>query len=250
MKKNDWHQIMYDDYFASINIDTKVLHKTAQSEIKFLFNVLKMKKDQSVLDLPCGTGRHSHFLAKKGLKVTGIDISSACLKRAKVNCKGLDIKFKKGDMAQLSQYEGNFDYVLNLFTSFGYFQTDKENENVLKGMVDSLKPGGKIVIHQINRDWLLKVYRHVDWHRDGDLFLSESRKYDSKLNYNESNLIVLNEKTGRAKRYYHRCRCYSKNEMVALFKKMGLKNIKVYGDFKGSKFKMTESTHPFYIGTK
>lgn len=241
---------MYDDYFASINLDTPQLHQQAKKEINFLYKTLKMRKGETVLDLPCGTGRHSNYLAKKGLEVTGVDISTACLKRAKKNFKHENISFQKGDMADLSKFEGRFDYVLNLFTSFGYFQTDKENEKVLRQMVSSLKEGGKIVIHLINRDWLLKVYRPVDWHQKGDLFLSESRKYDSSNNYNESNLIVLNEKTGKAKRYYHRCRLYTKTEIVELFKKVGLKKIKVFGNYLGEAYKKHESTHPFYIGEK
>ena len=250
MNKNSWHEKMYDDYFASINIDTPYLHKQAKKEVGFLIEAMGMKKGDRVLDLPCGTGRHSNYLAKKGLNVTGVDISTACLKRAREKFLNKNIQFKKGNMANLSQFESKFDYALNLFSSFGYFQTDKENENVLRQMVSTVKDGGQIAVNLINRDWLLKVYCPVDWRKDGDLFLSESRKYCSDTYYNESNLIVLNEKTGRAKRYYHRCRLYSKNEMVSLFKKVGLKKIKVHGDHLGSPFRKYESTHPIYIGEK
>ena len=179
MNKNSWHEKMYDDYFASINIDTPRLHKQAKKEVDFLTEAMGMKKGDRVLDLPCGTGRHSNYLAKKGLNVTGVDISAACLKRARENFSNNNIRFQKGNMANLSQFESKFDHALNLFSSFGYFQTDKENENVLRQMVSTLKDGGKIAVHLINRDWLLKVYCPVDWRRDGDLFLSESRKYCS-----------------------------------------------------------------------
>ena len=73
-----------------------------------------------------------------------MDISTARLKRAKKNFKHENISFQKGDMADLSKFEGRFDYVLNLFTSFGYFQTDKENEKVLRQMVSSLKKEAKL----------------------------------------------------------------------------------------------------------
>jgi SAM-dependent methyltransferase len=250
MSKNSWQQEMYDDYFASKNIDTKLHHKQAKKEVSFLLKILNLEKGDRVLDVPCGTGRHSIYFSKAGLDVTGVDISKACLKRAKDNAKNLDINFQKVDMVNLKQFQGQFDCVVNLFTSFGYFHTDKENEKVLRQMVACLKKGGKLVIHLINRDWLLKVYRPVSWHQEGDLFWSESRKYNFEKNYNESNLIVLNERSGKAKRYYHRCRCYSQNEMIALFKKAGLKKVKVYGDALGNSFQKYHSTHPFYVGEK
>lgn len=250
MNQNNWYKKIYDDFFISMNIDTKPFHKKAKDEVIFLFEKLSMQKGQKVLDVPCGTGRHSHYLAKKGLKVTGIDISQACLKQARKKFQYKNLVFKKGCMSNLSHFSGQFDYVLNLFTSFGYFPTEKENEDVLRGMVDCLKENGKIVIQLANRHWFLKFYRSVDWHKDGNLFYSASRKYDFKQNYTEENLIVLNEKTGKAKRYYHHVRCYSKDEMVNLFKKAGLRKVKVYGDDQGNAFKKYESARPFYIGVK
>ena len=205
MNKNTWYKEIYDDFFASINIDTKPFHKRAKDEVAFLFEKLSMQKGQKILDVPCGTGRHSNYLAKKGLKVTGIDISRACLKRAKKNFPYKNLVFKKGCMSHLSHFSGQFDYVCNLFTSFGYFPTKKENEAVLRGMVDCLKDNGQIAIQLINRDYFLKFYRSVDWHKDGNLFYLTSRRYDFKKNYNEENLIVLNEKDRKSKTLLSLC---------------------------------------------
>lgn len=249
MSKNSWHQTMYDDYYASITLDSDKLHKMAAKDVEFLYKTLGMNKYQTVLDLPCGTGRHSHLFAKKDLVVTGVDISKACLQRAKKNYNHQNLKFIRGDMANLGNFVDEFDYVFNLYTSFGYFDTDEENERVLLNMVKCLKNDGRIVIQQINKDWLLKNYESVEWSHDGKFFLSHSRKFNHETQYNESNLIILNEKTGLAKRYYHRVRCYSQEEMFKLFEKVGLSNIEVYGDSKGGKFDKYESSHPYYIGT-
>jgi hypothetical protein len=153
-------------------------------------------------------------------------------------------------MSNLRQLRGKFDAVVNLFSSFGYFSTDQKNKAVLQELISALKPGGLIAVHLINRDWLLKAYRPNDWGASGNTFTLEARKYDSDTKYIEGQTVVLDEKTGRAKRYFHRMRLYSKSEMLALMRECGLKNIRVYGDHMGSKFSKHDSSHPVYVGER
>src|SRR5690606_33869493 len=118
---------------------------------------------------------------------------------------------------------------------------------VLKSMTSCLAPGGKVVVNLIDRDWLFSIYQPVRWYEvDGRMTLEASR-YDKKTKYNESQMFMINKNLSPPKLehyHYHRIRLYSKPEMVALMKKAGLTNIKVYGDFEGGAYKKGKSTHP------
>lgn len=115
------------------------------------------------MDVPCGTGRHAYRLAKKGYNLTGIVISDACLNIAKAQWNHKNIEYCSGNMNDLSAFKG-YDLALKLFSSFGYFATDKQNQQVLKQLHNSLNDNGKLVLSTINRNCLLNVYSPNDWH--------------------------------------------------------------------------------------
>lgn len=238
---------MYDRLFAEKTLNSEDMRNKAIQEVEFLVTVLKLSAGAKILDVPCGTGRHSHLLADKGFNVTGVDINPDCLAIAnKENIPGF--KAYLGNMQDLSSYK-NFDCTLNLFTSFGYFATDEENENVLKEMVRTLKPGGKLVMNLINRLWLMSIYQPAFWVRRNDVLLINASKFDPKTNYNETYITAKDEATGEATVSYHRSRLYAPSEIVELMKRAGLKDIKVYGDYLNAPFNENTSTHPFYVGT-
>ncbi len=250
IKTPEWHEKVYDKAFIDDQLNSHYFKKYAAQEADFLFEKLKLKPGMNLLDVPCGAGRHALEFSKRGVLVTAVDINSECLKYTKKNCKGLNVQTLRANMKDLSRFKGKFDVATNLFTSFGYFETDEENENVLIELISTLKPGGKLALHLLNRDWLMKVYRPVDWSIKGDILEIESRKYDPVTKYNESYRVVMNQKNGKAKSYYHRTRLYSKVEVVALMKKYGLKNIKVYPACSKESFTKQNNSHPLYIGEK
>lgn len=245
-----WQKTMYDENFAKSTIGSKKFHAIAKKEVTFLMSVLQLELGDTVLDVPCGTGRHSVVFSKRGLKVTGLEINPACLKLARTACKGRDVILKQADMSCLRAYRGKYDAVVNLFSSFGYFSTDEKNEAVLRELVSTLKSGGQIAIHLVNRDWLMRVFKPVDWSESGEVLTLDVRKYDPKTHCNEVQHITVNRRTGMAVVSFHRIRLYSKGEMVAMMKRCGLKNVRVYEDFEGGAFRKFESTHPIYIGKK
>ncbi|MEI7563731.1 MAG: class I SAM-dependent methyltransferase [bacterium] len=100
------------------------------------------------MDCPCGYGRHSIQLAKNNLLVTGSDINETHLSRAKANAlqENTDIVWEKESMIDI-RYDNEFDVVINMFYSFGFFETDEENEKVLKNFYDALKKNGRFLMH-------------------------------------------------------------------------------------------------------
>ncbi len=161
--QNEWHKDMYNKAFAETSIGSQQLIELAKKQVAFLVDITKIKEGTTILDVPCGTDRHSIEFAKRGAKrsakVVTIDISKDCIKIAKNKSRHKNIQYQLGDMQNLSKYKKQFDLVVNLFTSFGYFHTDEENFKVLKSMTNCLVPGGKVVINLIDRDWLLPIFR-------------------------------------------------------------------------------------------
>src|SRR5262249_52369317 len=111
--------------------------KEAQKFISKLLDYLKPPKDSRVLDVACGKGRHSRFLAQQGLEVTGIDLSPDSIAFAK-QFENSHLYFFQHDM-RLPAWINYFDYAFNFFTSFGYFKTRREHDDAIGSIVRSLK---------------------------------------------------------------------------------------------------------------
>lgn len=247
MEGNSWHKTMYDEEFAGINIDSPVAHRNAADEVDFILGILNLPGDARILDAPCGTGRHAKLFAKKNYKVTGLDINETCLRLAHENCRGLGVDLYTADMADLSKYRAQYDLTVNLFSSFGYFSSDAENEASLAELVATVRSSGFFVLNLIDKDWLTSVFRPVDWSTKGNKFVMEARKFDAQTSYNEAMVVIMDDATGKAIRNYHRMRIYDSGEIVALLKRVGIDDIIIYGDFNGGRFRKGSSSHPVYV---
>ncbi len=120
----------------------------AAAFIDHILKYLHPSNDACFLDLACGKGRHSVYINKKGYRVTGVDLSEQNIASAKA-FENENLEFAIHDMRKPFR-ENGFDYVLNLFTSFGYFFTLAENTEVLRASHKNLKPKGKILIDFLN----------------------------------------------------------------------------------------------------
>ncbi len=117
----------------------------------FLTNLMKhmaVPKGASILDLPCGKGRHTLFLAEKGYVLTGADLSAASISLAQSHAPE-GVTFLVHDLRKPA-WNGSFEYVLNLFTSFGYFETEAEDRAAFTTLSKALKKGGSLVIDFMN----------------------------------------------------------------------------------------------------
>ena len=108
---------------------------------------------RTMLDLGCGKGRFAKYLAHKGFDVTGVDYSPQSIAFAKA-FEQENLSFYTHDMRDVFRIN-YFDYVLNFFTSFGYFEKPKENERTLKNVYKNLKPNGVFIIDYFNSKYVL-----------------------------------------------------------------------------------------------
>lgn len=122
--------------------------KEAESFIDNLIQLLRPKINSHFLDLACGKGRHSIYLNKKGYHVTGIDLSPESIAHASQFQNG-SLQFYVHDMRKPFRIN-YFDYVLNLFTSFGYFENERDDIATIDAVYKALKPNGIFVLDFLN----------------------------------------------------------------------------------------------------
>ena len=149
-KEAPWYSIWFNEDYLKLYSYRDV--QEAEQQVNFLVKALELKGKETILDLGCGIGRHAIALAKKGYHVLGVDISPFLIneaKKAALQDPSLSVAFQTGDMLQLEGIS-LFDVVINMFTSFGYFENDEENAKVLESVRDHLRSGGKFFLDYLH----------------------------------------------------------------------------------------------------
>lgn len=179
-KRRGWYVDLFQDVYPERWFEEEDALSAArtQAEVDFIEQSLELKPASHVLDLCCGHGRHAIELARRGYQVTGVDLSARALRRARraASEAGADIRWQRCDMRDVA-FQGEFDGVINMFTSFGYLESEEEDRGVLERVRAALRPGGRFLIDFINRDWVIRRYQARDWRRapDGSILLLERR---------------------------------------------------------------------------
>jgi SAM-dependent methyltransferase len=226
-----------------------ILYKKRDEEEAELFidnlcGFLKPTRDAKMLDIACGRGRHAIYLNKKEYDVTGIDLSFASIKFAKT-FENKSLLFFVHDMRQLF-YINYFDFAFNLFTSFGYFETELQHINALKSFQKALKPNGKLVFDYMNSQ---KIINH--------LVTKETKSVDDI----DFHIIrkVENNKIIKSIEFEHKNKQYAFKEEVKdfklddfkrLFKKAGFQIDHIFGNYQLEEFDINHSDRLIFICSK
>ncbi len=147
----DWFEDWFDSpYYHILYQDrdkAEAKHFTRQ-----LTEHLSIPKGADILDLACGKGRHAIQLGNMGYHVTGLDLSPSSIELAREHAEG--VRFDVHDMREVYE-EAAFDWVFNLFTSFGYFDDPEDDRRVVRSVHQMLRPGGGFVIDFLNMKKIL-----------------------------------------------------------------------------------------------
>ena len=206
--------------------------KATTAEARFIFEKLKLRTGDRLLDCPSGIGRLSIPLAKKGIRVTAVDITRGYLEelKAKAERSGLRIETVHSDMRRI-RYQGEFDAAANVWTSFGYFESEADNLLVLKRAYDALRPGGRFYLSLVNRDWIIAHYTETDWFSYRDLKVLEKRRFDYTTSRNHGVWTFIKDGVETSGDVI--IRMYSCHEIFAMFSRVGFDQIEAYGSLKG-----------------
>ncbi len=227
-KKDFWHT-------TGLFLFGKARWKMASEEVEHVISLLQLKPKAKVLDLCCGVGRHSIGFARRGFKVTGVDLTAHYLKEARQRAKKakLNIKFIKDDMRRFRK-RNTYDVVINLFGSFGYFENQRDDFKVAKNVYNSLKKNGSFIIEIMGKEILARIFQKRDWYEIGGMMILEERKTSEDWSRIHSRWIILE---GRKRKEFNiSMQLYSAVELSALLKNIGFRKINVYGDLTGSPY--------------
>jgi len=208
----------------------------AQKEVADVVNLLSLQPSVRILDLCCGYGRHSIELAKRGFEVVGVDISQKQIQHAKEKAKDhrVNVTFQVKDARKLS-FTNDFDIILNMFLSFGYFEDEKEDKNMLQGVYQSLKPNGRFLMDFWNREKEIREFRPSYVEHQKDLSIRKEWKFDArKGRINWKNIVTFAD--GREESWNHSIRAYTVVELTHLLEEAGLRIKNVYGSLKGEPY--------------
>jgi SAM-dependent methyltransferase len=202
-------------------------------EMDQLESLLHLRPPLRVLDLPCGQGRHSIELARRGYDVTGVDLSEAMLAvaRERATAASVTVRFLAGDMRQPLPGE-HFDLVLNLYTSFGYFADEADDARVAAAAAAMLVPGGRFVLEVINGERLMANFQEREWFTVGDATVLERRTLDRRTRQMTVERTV--NQNGEEDTNVHVIRLYGRPEIRAVLASAGFEAIEFLGDWDGS----------------
>jgi SAM-dependent methyltransferase len=212
----------------------QTLEERTGVEVAGIVRLLDLKKEEKILDIPSGYGRHSIGLAKKVFNVVGSELNSIHIKKAIENAKkaNVDVKFIQENMLNIN-YENEFDVVINLFYSFGFFNTEEENNKVLRNFYNALKPGGRFLFHtDVNIPRILsgKYKQDETRHLVSGKTLRIIDKYDAVDKRMHGAWIIKNKNGDEVKKDYS-VRVYLKEEFIDLCKQVGFTDFEIYSDW-------------------
>jgi len=197
----------------------------AASFIKKLLKEIHLEKGSKILDIPCGNGRHSVVMAELGYDVSGIDLSERNICEALLN-ELPNLHFFEHDM-RAPLFKNQFDLAMNLFTSFGYFDSEEENNKVMQSISQSLKPGGILVIDFFNKMKLVKNLKSTDKIKAAEVDFIIERKIENNF-VNKS----IHIKDGLKEFDFEECvQLLELKDFEKFYTPFGLITEKVFGDY-------------------
>lgn len=230
MKNKQWYETLFENYGQQY--ENEIFVQGTIGECDFLEKELGFDKSLKLIDIGCGTGRHSIELSKRGYSVTGIDLSESMLEKAREKAKlqGLQIDFLRHDARDLP-FEGKFDMAIMLCEGgFPLMETDEMNFEILRNVSKSLKAKSKFIFTTLNG--LFPLFHSInEFHAEGGN--EGNATYYSKnfdlMTLRDHNLTKFVDDSGVEKEIACNERYYLPSEITWLLKTLGFTKIEIFG---------------------
>ncbi|NOQ33000.1 MAG: methyltransferase domain-containing protein [Methanosarcinales archaeon] len=225
-----WYESLFENYGKKY--DNENFTQGTIGECNFIEKEIDFNKSLKIIDIGCGTGRHSIELARRGYKVTGIDLSESQLARAKEKAKAqkLQIDFQKHDARKLP-FKNEYDLAIMLCEgAFSLMETDEMNYEILRNATNSLKAAGKLIFTTLNG--LFPLFHSVEEFyasttEEGDATYSKNT-FDL-MTFRDFNITTVEDDFGNKKELECNERYYVPSEITWLLKSLEFKKIDIYG---------------------
>ncbi len=219
-----WFETWFDTPYYHLLYSNRD-EQEARRFLDHLSEHISLQKDAKVLDLACGKGRHAIYLAEKGLDVTGYDLSPSNIREANKSAHE-HLRFEIRDMREdLSR--GNFEAIFNLFTGFGYFDSDEENFSVFGRVYEALKPGGLFIFDYLNSEYV----KHLP--KEPHNFEIEGITFSTRKIITGKKVIKEIDVSDGPNKYHFKeeVTLYSPDEIEAALRGMGFHILSRFGDY-------------------
>lgn len=223
-----WYESLFENYGRKY--DNENFTQGTTGECDFIEKEINFNKSRKIIDVGCGTGRHSIELTRRGYNVTGVDLSESQLKRAKEKSIDLKVRFLKHDARNLP-FSNEFDMAIMLCEgSFPLMETDEMNFEILKNITKSLKNPGKLIFTTLNG--LFPLYHSVE------AFCAASSKENNAtyrkhtfdiMTFRDYNITTVEDDYGNKKELHCNERYYVPSEITWLLKSLTYSKIDIYG---------------------
>jgi 2-polyprenyl-3-methyl-5-hydroxy-6-metoxy-1,4-benzoquinol methylase len=225
-----WYEELFENY--GLKYDNENFTQGTIGECDFIEKEVEYNKNIKILDIGCGTGRHSIELSKRGYDIVGIDLSESLLKRAKekANEQNLQIVFQKQDARKLPFFN-QFELAIMLCEgAFPLMETDEMNFQILQNAANALKPKGKLIFTTLNG--LFPLFHSVK-----DFLASETKEGNATygnnsfdlMTFREHSTIHIEDDSGIKKELQCNERYYVPSELTWLLKTLNFKTIDIFG---------------------
>jgi len=231
----EWFTTFFDAAYLAQLREEKPPAQTRR-EVDFLLRALRPAPGARILDVPCGYGRHASALARRGFRVVGVDLSRAMIAEARRrSAPGPRLAFVRADMRRIA-FCGEFDAVINLYTSFGYF-TPAQNQAVLRRMARALRPGGTLLIDHRDPAYDATLPRRP-WYRAGaKRFILEDRRFDRRTRITVSTQLVIATGPRLIRQRHLRFQEFTLAEWRRMLRRAGLRLRRAYSGYDGQPYR-------------
>lgn len=241
--KKEWFEAWFDSPYYHL-LYKGHNEQEARNSLDNLLSAMGLKPGARIMDLACGKGRHSRYLAEKGFFVTGLDISEKSIAFAR-QFESEQLEFYQHDMRKAFR-TNYFDGILNMFTSFGYFKTDREHQQALLSISQNLKPGGLLLLDYFSSPWVR-----------ANLVPSESKTVEGVtfqlrkwIDHNRVYKNIAFDHEGQASEFTESVRLFELADFEQMFAQVNLKIIRQFGAYDLSPYNAAESKRLILVAEK
>ncbi|NJN24837.1 MAG: class I SAM-dependent methyltransferase [Cyclobacteriaceae bacterium] len=240
LKNKEWFGAWFDSPYYHILYKHRD-DKEARGFIDHLITYFHFSAQDRIMDLACGKGRHAIYLNKKGLDVVGLDLSPQNIAHAS-KFENERLKFYVHDMRQ--PWPGNkFDYVLNLFTSFGYFENKGENQQAIQAIASGMVPGGQLLIDFLNPYTVINNMVPEEVKTINGITFHIQKSVEGEFIVKDINF----EHLGRAYHFQEKVKAIRRLNFMEYFKNANLELIDLFGDYKLNSYIAEKSERMIFV---